>query len=57
MMLKNTGTHPVMLSSRHYLKAGVCMPPDASSLGTPREWVNRARSNLAMARQQKTEEI
>jgi HEPN domain-containing protein len=33
------------------------MPPDMTSLGTPREWLNRARSNLAIARQPKTEEI
>jgi len=33
------------------------MPPDASLLGTPHEWLNRARSNLAMARQPKTDEI
>lgn len=33
------------------------MPPDSPSLGTPREWLNRAKSNLAIARQPKTEEI
>jgi hypothetical protein len=27
------------------------MAPDASSLGTPHQWLNRARSNLAIARQ------
>lgn len=33
------------------------MPPDSSSLGTPLEWLNRAKSNLAIARQPKTDEI
>jgi HEPN domain-containing protein len=33
------------------------MPPDSPSLGTPHEWLNRARSNLAIARQPKTDEI
>jgi HEPN domain-containing protein len=33
------------------------MPPDALLLGTPHEWLNRARSNLAIARQPKTDEI
>jgi HEPN domain-containing protein len=33
------------------------MPPDASPLGTPEEWLNRARSNLAIAKQPRTDEI
>lgn len=33
------------------------MPLDPSSLGTPLEWLNRAKSNLAIARQPKTDEI
>ncbi len=33
------------------------MPAEPRSLGTPQEWLNRARSNLAIARQPKTEEI
>lgn len=33
------------------------MPPESSSLGTPQEWLNRARSNLAIAKQPRTEEI
>ncbi|MDD2734729.1 MAG: HEPN domain-containing protein [Desulfuromonadaceae bacterium] len=33
------------------------MPPDASSLGTPLDWLNRAKSNLAIARQPRTDEI
>jgi HEPN domain-containing protein len=33
------------------------MAPDASSIGTPHQWLNRAKSNLAIARQPKTDEI
>lgn len=33
------------------------MPYDPSTLGTPHEWLNRARSNLAIARQPKIDEI
>jgi len=33
------------------------MPPDPSALGTPQEWLNRAKSNLAIASQAKTENI
>jgi HEPN domain-containing protein len=33
------------------------MASDASSQGTPRQWLNRAKSNLAIARQPKTDEI
>jgi len=33
------------------------MPPDSPLLGSPREWLNRAKSNLAIARQPKTGEI
>jgi HEPN domain-containing protein len=33
------------------------MAPDASSLGTPHQWLNRAKSNLAIARQPKTDQI
>ena len=33
------------------------MAPDACSQGTPRQWLNRAKSNLAIARQPKTDEI
>jgi len=33
------------------------MAPDVSSIGTPHQWLNRAKSNLAIARQPKTDEI
>ncbi len=33
------------------------MAPDRSTAGTPNEWLNRARSNLAIARQPKNDEI
>jgi HEPN domain-containing protein len=33
------------------------MAPDASTLGTPHQWLNRAKSNLAIARQPKTDQI
>lgn len=33
------------------------MPPEKPSLGTPRDWLDRARSNLTRARQPKTAEI
>ena len=33
------------------------MAPDASPLGTPHQWLNRAKSNLAIARQPKTDQI
>lgn len=33
------------------------MPPDPKNLGTPEEWLKRARSNLAIARQPKPEEV
>jgi HEPN domain-containing protein len=33
------------------------MAPDSSSQGTLREWLKRAKSNLAIARQPKTDEI
>jgi len=33
------------------------MPPETHPLAPPQEWLNRARSNLAIARQPKTEEI
>ena len=33
------------------------MAPDASPRGTPHQWLNRAKSNLAIARQPKTDEI
>lgn len=33
------------------------MPHNSSDLGTPKEWLNRAKSNLAIARQPKTGEI
>lgn len=33
------------------------MPHDISELGTPEDWLKRAKSNLAIARQPKTEEI
>lgn len=33
------------------------MPPEFFSLGTPRDWLDRARSNLARARQPKTAEV
>jgi HEPN domain-containing protein len=33
------------------------MARDASSLGTPHEWLSRAKSNLAIARQPRTHEI
>jgi len=33
------------------------MPHDTGRLGTPEEWLNRAKSNLAMARMPKTDEI
>lgn len=33
------------------------MPHDISELGTPEDWLKRARSNLAIAKQAKAEEI
>jgi len=33
------------------------MAAEASTLGTPHQWLNRAKSNLAIARQPKTEAI
>jgi HEPN domain-containing protein len=33
------------------------MARDTSSLGTPHEWLNRAKSNLAIARRPKTDDI
>lgn len=33
------------------------MPPDLNGLGTPEEWLNRAKSNLAIAKQSKSDEI
>lgn len=33
------------------------MPHDINELGTPEDWLRRAKSNLAIARQPKTEEI
>jgi len=33
------------------------MPRDLSELGTPQDWLRRARSNLARARQPKAEEV
>ncbi|HEV8716201.1 MAG TPA: HEPN domain-containing protein [Candidatus Binatia bacterium] len=33
------------------------MPPRRKAPGTPREWLARAKSNLAMARREKTEEV
>ena len=33
------------------------MASNAPSQGTPRQWLNRAKSNLAIARQPKTDEI
>lgn len=33
------------------------MPHEISELGTPEDWLKRAKSNLAIARQPKTEEI
>jgi HEPN domain-containing protein len=33
------------------------MPPDINGLGTPEEWLNRAKSNLAIAKQPKSDEI
>ena len=33
------------------------MAPNASSLGMPHQWLNRAKSNLAIARQPKTDQI
>lgn len=33
------------------------MPHDMSELGTPEEWLKRAKSNLALAKQPRTEEI
>ncbi|MBI5452910.1 HEPN domain-containing protein [Candidatus Gottesmanbacteria bacterium] len=33
------------------------MPREFSELGTPQEWLKRAKSNLALAKQPKTEDI
>lgn len=33
------------------------MPHNLNELGTPEDWLKRAKSNLAIARQPKTEEI
>lgn len=33
------------------------MPPDTKDLGTPEEWLKRARSNLAIAKQPKPEDV
>ena len=33
------------------------MPPDISPPGSPQEWLNRARSNLAIDRRPKTDDI
>lgn len=33
------------------------MPPESNPLGTPQEWLKRARSNLAIAKQPRTDEI
>ena len=33
------------------------MPPRSSAPGTPQEWVARARSNLALAKGEKSEEV
>ncbi len=32
------------------------MPPEESSVGTPQEWLRRAKSNLARAKQPKPDE-
>ena len=38
-------------SDRPCVKAGKCMPPEGAGPGDPREWLRRARSNLARSSQ------